>query len=89
MAEARKKPAKTNSNTPKVLRRASSLPPEFANCAAALLPPEIQPLVTVPIGAGLTWLGYALWSERREQAADADDGVLTGVEQPVVVPSDG
>jgi hypothetical protein len=58
--------------------------------AAALLPPEIQPLVTVPIGAGLTWLGYALFSERREQAADPeDDGVLTGVEQPAVAPSKG
>jgi hypothetical protein len=58
--------------------------------AAALLPHTIQPLVAVPIGAGLAWLGYALWSERREQAADPDgDGVLTGVEQPAVVPSNG
>ena len=56
--------------------------------AAALLPHTIQPLVAVPIGAGLAWLGYALWSERREQAADPDDGVLTGVEQPAAdVPS--
>ena len=37
---------------------------------SALLPPELQPLVAVPIGLGLAWLGYALWSERREQAAD-------------------
>ena len=62
--------------------------------AAALLPHEIQPLVAVPIGVGLAWLGYALWSERserrREQAADPDgDGLLTGVEQPAVVPSKG
>ena len=59
--------------------------------AAALLPHAIQPLVAVPIGVGLAWLGYALWSERRrEQAADPDDGVLTGVEQPAaVVPSNG
>jgi hypothetical protein len=36
----------------------------------------------------LASLGYALWSERREQAVDSDDdGVLTGVEQPAVVPS--
>jgi hypothetical protein len=41
------------------------------------------------VGIALAWLGYALWSERREQAADADDGVLTGVEQPAVVPSKG
>ena len=59
--------------------------------AAALLPPAIQPLVVVPIGVGLAWLGYALFSERREQAADPeDDGVLTGVEQPAAdVPSNG
>jgi hypothetical protein len=37
--------------------------------AAAFLPHAIQPLVAVPLGAGLAWLGYALWSERREQAA--------------------
>src|SRR5215203_4912114 len=58
--------------------------------AAAFLPHAIQPLVAVPLGAGLAWLGYALWSERREQAADPeDDGVLTGVEQPAVAPSKG
>src|SRR5215207_9469440 len=38
MAEARKNPAKTNNNTPKVLSAASSLPPELANCAAAGTP---------------------------------------------------
>jgi hypothetical protein len=42
--------------------------------AAAFLPHAIQPLVAVPLvavplGAGLAWLGYALFSERREQAA--------------------
>jgi hypothetical protein len=42
--------------------------------AAALLPQAIQPLVAVPIGAGLAWLGYALWSERREQASDPVGG---------------
>jgi membrane protein implicated in regulation of membrane protease activity len=57
--------------------------------AAALLPLERQPLVVVPVGIALAWLGYALWSERREQAAESDDGVLTGVEQPAVVPSKG
>jgi hypothetical protein len=59
--------------------------------AAALLPPEIQPLVTVPIGGGLAWLGFALWSDRpREQAADLDDGVMRGVEQSAAVaPSKG
>ena len=37
---------------------------------AALLPPEHQPKVAVPVGLALAWLGYALWSERREQAAE-------------------
>jgi hypothetical protein len=38
--------------------------------ATALLPHELAPLVAVPIGLGLAWLGYALWSERPERAAD-------------------
>jgi hypothetical protein len=37
--------------------------------ATALLPHALEPLVAVPIGGGLAWLGYALWSERREPAA--------------------
>lgn len=32
---------------------------------AILFPPELQPKVAVPVGLGLAWLGYALWSERR------------------------
>jgi hypothetical protein len=56
---------------------------------AALLPLEHQPKVAVPVGIALAWLGYALWSERRAQAPDSDDGVLTGVEQPATVPSNG
>ncbi len=35
---------------------------------AGLLALEHQPLVAVPMGIALAWLGYALWSERREQA---------------------
>ena len=57
---------------------------------AALLPLEHQPKVALPVGIALVWLGYALWSERREQAADSDDGVLRDVRQPAaVVPSNG
>src|SRR5215210_7563316 len=38
--------------------------------AAALLPHAIQRLAAIPVGIALAWLGYALWSERREQASD-------------------
>ncbi|HLZ21176.1 MAG TPA: hypothetical protein VKQ30_03540 [Ktedonobacterales bacterium] len=37
--------------------------------AFALLPPSFQPLAAVPVGLGLAWLGYSLWSERREPAS--------------------
>jgi hypothetical protein len=37
---------------------------------AALLPHEIQRLAGIPVGLALAWLGYALWSERRAQAAE-------------------
>jgi hypothetical protein len=39
--------------------------------AAALLPHEIQRFAAVPMGVALAWLGYALWSERRDPARDA------------------
>ena len=41
---------------------------------AALLPQEHKALVAVPVGLALAWLGYALWSERREHAADPVPG---------------
>jgi hypothetical protein len=34
--------------------------------AFALLPQSFAPLAAVPVGIGLAWLGYSLWSERRE-----------------------
>jgi hypothetical protein len=37
---------------------------------AALLPLELQPKTAVPVGIALAWLGYALLSERRAQAAE-------------------
>ena len=37
--------------------------------AFALLPHAVEPLAAVPVGFGLAWLGYALWSERRVQAS--------------------
>jgi hypothetical protein len=42
--------------------------------AAALLPQEYKALVAVPVGLALTWLGYALWFERCEQAAEPVSG---------------
>jgi len=42
--------------------------------AAFLLPHAIQPLVAVPLGAGLAWLGYALLTERRAQASEPVPG---------------
>ena len=42
--------------------------------ATALLPHELVPLVAVPIGAGLAWLGVALWAERHERAVEAGAG---------------
>ena len=41
----------------------------------ALVPPEYQPkIIMIPIGLALAWLGYTLWSERRERAAEAVAG---------------
>ncbi len=41
---------------------------------AALLPHEIQRLAAIPVALALAWLGYTLWSERREQAPDPVPG---------------
>src|SRR5438270_5195778 len=37
--------------------------------AFALLPQSFAPLAAVPVGLGLAWLGYSLWSDRREPAS--------------------
>jgi hypothetical protein len=37
--------------------------------AFALLPQSFAPLAAVPVGLGLAWLGYSLWSERRAPGA--------------------
>jgi hypothetical protein len=42
--------------------------------ASALLPDELRPLVAVPIGFAIAWLGYALWSERRAHASEPVPG---------------
>lgn len=36
----------------------------------ALLPHQLERLAAIPMGIALVWLGYALWSERREQVAE-------------------
>jgi hypothetical protein len=43
----------------------------------ALLPPEYEPLVMVPVGLGLAWLGYALFAERGQQSSEALSGQRT------------
>ena len=40
----------------------------------ALLPHPLDRIFAVPMGLALAWLGYALWSERREQAAEPVPG---------------
>ena len=37
--------------------------------AFALIPHALEPLAAVPVGLGLAWLGYSLWSERLEPAS--------------------
>jgi hypothetical protein len=50
---------------------ASALPVAFVlPSVAALIPPQIQHLAAMPLGIAVAWLGYALWSERREQASE-------------------
>jgi hypothetical protein len=44
---------------------------------SALLPHELRPLVAVPIGLGLAWLGYALWSERRANVSESVAGTAS------------
>ena len=39
--------------------------------AAALVPHAFQRLAAIPVGLAVAWLGYALWSERREQATES------------------
>lgn len=36
----------------------------------AVVPPEYQPKIMLPVGLALAWLGYALFSERREQVSE-------------------
>jgi hypothetical protein len=40
----------------------------------ALLPHQFERLAAMPMGFALAWLGYALWSERREHVAEPVPG---------------
>jgi hypothetical protein len=51
--------------------------------AAALLPHDLQRLAGIPVGLAVAWLGYALWSERREQVSQP----VTGAEGAQLLPS--
>ena len=48
---------------------------------AAALPLDAQPKMAVPVGLALAWLGYALWSARREQASET----TSNIENPQLV----
>jgi hypothetical protein len=41
---------------------------------ASLLPHPLDRILAVPMGLALAWLGYALWSERREHASEPVPG---------------
>jgi hypothetical protein len=41
---------------------------------SSLIPHPLDRIFAVPVGLALIWLGYALWSERREQAAGSVAG---------------
>jgi hypothetical protein len=36
----------------------------------ALVPPEYQPKILIPVGLALAWMGYALFSERQKKASE-------------------
>ena len=49
----------------------------------AIVSPEYQPKIMIPIGLALAWLGYALFSERREQVSEP----LPVSARPEVIPT--
>lgn len=42
--------------------------------AGALVPHPFDRIFAVPVGLAMAWLGYTLWSERREQALEPSSG---------------
>jgi len=49
----------------------------------AVVPPEYEAKIMLPVGLAMIWLGYALFSERREQASEA----LPVSARPAVIPT--
>ena len=49
----------------------------------AVVPPEFQPKIMLPVGLAMAWLGYALFSERREQVSEP----LPVSARPQVIPT--
>jgi hypothetical protein len=61
-----------------LLAVASALPVAFLlPFVVALIPPQIQHLAAMPLGVAVAWLGYALLSERREQATEPSPGKVS------------
>ena len=54
--------------------------------AGALVPDAFKPKVMVPVGLALAWLGYALFSERREPALEPAPGTISP--QPIQTGAD-
>lgn len=52
---------------------------------AGLLPGELHRIAAVPMGIALAWLGYSLWSERREQALEPVAGTASPQLRPAEV----
>ena len=51
----------------------------LAGTMFTLLPYQLVQLTSIPIGAAMVWLGYALFSERREKPAESlfDQGIIS------------
>lgn len=49
----------------------------------ALVPPELQPKIMIPVGLAMAWLGYALFSERRVTVSEPVPGSV----RPQVIPT--
>jgi hypothetical protein len=60
-----------------------------APLALSVLPHEFVRLAVLPMSVALVWLGYALWSERREHASDPVPGVAPDSSRTVVATEAG